>query len=81
MVIGTFELFMTGTSQSTNDTMKVLTLVTALVGLMGVMAGIMGMNFTTELFESGTPGFALTIAGMLLISLTIFIIARLRRWL
>jgi len=48
---------------------------------MGVIAGVMGMNFTTELFESGTPGFALTIAGMLVISLTIFVIARLRRWL
>ncbi len=81
MVIGTFELFMTGTSQSTNDTMKVLTLVTALVGLMGVMAGIMGMNFTTELFESGTPGFALTIAGMLILCASIFVVARLRRWL
>lgn len=77
MVIGTFELFMTGTSQSTNDTMKVLTLVTALVGLMGIM----GMNFTTELFESGTPGFALTIAGMLILCASIFVVARLRRWL
>ena len=81
MVIGTFELFMTGTSQSTNDTMKVLTLVTVLVGLMGVIAGTMGMNFTTELFEAGTPGFALTIVGMIILCLIILSIARLRRWL
>ncbi len=81
MVIGTFELFMTGTSQSTNDTMKALTLITLLVGLMGVIAGTMGMNFTTEFFESGTPGFVLTIASMFLLTIAIMAVARWRRWL
>src|SRR5687768_1322493 len=75
MVIGTFELFMTGTSQSTNDTMKALTLITLLVGLMGVIAGAMGMNFTTEFFEVGTPGFVLTIAGMFVLTIAILIVA------
>lgn len=81
MVIGTFELFMTGTSQSTNDTMKVLTLVTALVGLIGVIAGIMGMNFTTEFFETGNRGFITVIAGMFLLTASILAVARWRRWL
>jgi Mg2+ and Co2+ transporter CorA len=81
MVIGTFELFMTGTSQSTNDTMKVLTLVTLVVGLMGVIAGTMGMNFTTGFFESGTPGFVSTIAGMFLLTVAVMAVARWRRWL
>jgi len=81
MVIGTFELFMTGTSQSTNDTMKVLTLVTVLVGLIGVIAGIMGMNFNVEFFQSGAFGFGIVIAGMIVLAISILAIARRRGWL
>ncbi len=80
MVIGTFELFMTGTAQNTNDTMKVLTLVTVLVGITGVIAGIMGMNFRFGFFESGLTGFLIVIGGMVLLVGAILALARRRGW-
>ncbi|HUP27018.1 MAG TPA: CorA family divalent cation transporter [Chloroflexia bacterium] len=80
MIIGTFELFMTGTSQSTNETMKVLTVVTVLVGAMGVIAGIMGMNFQADFFSSGTEGFYAVLGGMIVLLVLILVIARWRKW-
>ncbi len=81
MVIGTFELFMTGTAQSTNDTMKVLTLVTVIVGVTGVLAGVMGMNFTIGFFESGLTGFLIVVASMVLLAGGLLALARWRDWL
>jgi Mg2+ and Co2+ transporter CorA len=81
MVLGSFELFMTGTAQSTNDTVRVLTVVTVLIGLTGVIAGVMGMNFPLALFDSGAVGFAAVLAGMAATVAAVLLLARARGWL
>jgi Mg2+ and Co2+ transporter CorA len=61
--------------------MRVLTFVTVLLGTLGVVAGAMGMNFTTPLFESGATGFWITIGAMGLIAVVATLLARWRNWL
>ena len=80
LVVGSFELFTTRTAQRTNDTMRVLTFFTVLLGSLAVLAGVLGMNFTVDFFHSGAEGFWITIASMagLVVSATLF--ARWRRW-
>ena len=81
MVIGTFELFMTSTAQDTNETMKVLTVATVLIGVAGVTAGVMGMNFELGFYSMAEIGFFMVVAGMILLSGVFLLFARWRRWL
>ena len=80
LVVGSFELFTTRTAQRTNDTMRVLTFFTALLGTLAVVAGVLGMNFTVAFFQSGSQGFWITIASMAAVVLAATVFARWRRW-
>lgn len=80
LVVGSFELFTTRSAQRTNETMRVLTFVTVLLGTLGVVAGAMGMNFKTPLFDSGAAGFWITIGAMALIAVVATLLARWRDW-
>ena len=46
LLLGSFDVFMTRTAQRTNDTMKVLALVTVLLLPGSLIAGLLGMNVT-----------------------------------
>jgi Mg2+ and Co2+ transporter CorA len=81
LVVGSFELFTTRSAQRTNETMRVLTFVTVLLGTLAVVAGVLGMNFRAPLFETGAEGFWITIAAMALIALAATVAARWRHWL
>jgi Mg2+ and Co2+ transporter CorA len=80
LVVGSFELFTTRTAQRTNETMRVLTFVTVLLGSLAVAAGVLGMNFDAPFFQSGALGFWTAIAGMTLVVLAALVFARWRRW-
>lgn len=80
LIIGSFELFATRTAQGTNDTMRVLTFVTVLLGSLSVLAGVLGMNFEVPFFRSGQKGFVATIVAMLLLAGAAVGVARWRRW-
>ncbi|MBX3712871.1 MAG: hypothetical protein KF800_12995 [Lysobacter sp.] len=80
LVIGCFELFSSRTALSTNQTMRILTFLTVLIGTMAVVTGIFGMNFDTRLFDSAT-GFWITIGGMATTAVLVLLVARWRRWL
>ncbi len=80
LVVGSFELLATRVAQKTNDTMRVLTFVTVLMGLLALVAGVLGMNFPLPLFQSGVHGFLLVVACMLGFSLLAVGVAVLRRW-
>lgn len=81
LVVGSFELFASRTAQQTNELVKVLTFLTAIIGFCAAVAGIFGMNFETNLFSTGDVGFYATIAFLLFITLALWATARLRRWL
>jgi Mg2+ and Co2+ transporter CorA len=81
LVVGSFELFATRTAQQTNELVKVLTYLTAVVGVCAAVAGVFGMNFETQFFSAGDAGFYMTIAGLVVITIVATVIARWRRWL
>jgi len=81
LVVGSFELFASRTAQQTNELVKVLTFLTALIGFCAAIAGVFGMNFETDFFSTGDTGFYTTIATLLLITLAFTVTARWKKWL
>ncbi len=80
LVVGSFELFATRTAQRTNDTMRALTVFTVLIGILAVLAGVLGMNFPAPFFQSGARGFWTAVAVMAAIVIAALGLARWRRW-
>jgi magnesium transporter len=81
LVLGSFNVYSTLTAQRTNDTMKVLTLVTVLLLPGSVIAGLLGMNVTVPLNKDDPMSFWFVIAGVLVLAVVIIIVARRRGWL
>jgi magnesium transporter len=78
-LLGSFDLVMTRTGQRTNDVMRVLTVVSAVLLPSIVIAGAMGMNFQIPFFDD--PGnYLLVVVLMALLALLILGVARLRHW-
>jgi len=80
MVAGSFEILMARTSQRTNDTMKLLTLISAALLPSAVIAGVLGMNFKQPFFDLSYL-FWLVIALMAVLMITVGVVARWRNWL
>jgi Mg2+ and Co2+ transporter CorA len=80
LVVGAFELLSMRAAQKTNETMRVLTYVTVLLGTLALTAGILGMNFDMPLFHTGTVGFVVATGAMLLGALLSLAIAKWRKW-
>ena len=81
LVLGSFNVYSTLTAQRTNDTMKVLTLVTVLLLPGSVIAGLLGMNVIVPLNKDDPMSFWYVIAGVLLLAVVITMVARRRGWL
>ncbi|HUQ98343.1 MAG TPA: CorA family divalent cation transporter [Gemmatimonadaceae bacterium] len=80
VVVGSFELFTSRTGQQTNDLVKVLTFLTAIVGFCAAIAGLMGMNFKLAFFDTGLTGFAMVTGGLVSVALISVVYARYRDW-
>ena len=80
-MVGSFELLATRLSQRTNESMRVLTFYTVLIGSLAVVAGVLGMNFKAPLFETGAVGFWGVVAGMVGVVLLALWAARRKGWL
>ena len=80
LLLGTFEIYMGRTAQDANDTMKLLTLLSAVLLPGVVLAGVMGMNFQMPFFEA-TDNFWLVIGAMVAFGVAILGVARWRGWL
>jgi magnesium/cobalt transport protein CorA len=80
LVVGSFDLFATRAAQRTNETMRVLTFVTVLMGSLSLIAGVMGMNFGLPIFEAGQRGFWTVIGVMAVVSAIALVVGRWRRW-
>ena len=80
LLLGTFDIYMGRTAQDANDTMKVLTLLSAVLLPGVVLAGVMGMNFQMPFFDV-TDNFWLVIGAMVAFGVAILGVARWRGWL
>ncbi|MDQ3713908.1 MAG: magnesium transporter CorA family protein [Acidobacteriota bacterium] len=79
-VLSLFDLYTTKNSHLMNKTIKRLTFITLLVGGLGAIAGVWGMNFEVEYFKSAETGFWLTISAMVFLILGLTTIAKLKNW-
>jgi magnesium transporter len=81
LVVGSFELFTTRATMSVNHTMQVLTFATVLIGVLAVVAGVLGMNFEAPFFASGERGFWTAVVSLGLIAVGAIVLGRRRGWL
>ena len=81
LVLGSFNVYATLTAQRTNDTMKILTLVTVLLLPGSMIAGLLGMNVIVPLNKDDPMSFWLVIGGVLTLAIVIMVVARVRGWL
>lgn len=77
--MGSLNIVMTRTAQRTNDVMKMLTVISAVLLPALVIAGILGMNFRQSFFER-TELFWVVVVVMVALGAGIVAFARHRRW-
>src|SRR3954469_13892012 len=77
--LSAFDLYATKSAQLTNIFIQRLTFLTLVTGTLGVVAGILGMNYKVDFFDSPN-GFWLTVVGMIFFTVGATIYARRRRW-
>jgi magnesium transporter len=78
-IVGSFDVLIARTGHRTNDIMKVLTLTSVILLPGALIAGVMGMNFKVDFFES-TWLFYIVVAGILAIAAVTVGAAKLRDW-
>jgi Mg2+ and Co2+ transporter CorA len=80
LLLGTFDIHMGRSAQDTNDVMKVLTLLSAVLLPAVVLAGVMGMNFQPPFF-SNPDNFWVVVGAMAALAVAILVLVRWRGWL
>lgn len=79
LLVGSFDIYLGGAANRSNDVMKALTVLSAVLLPSVVLAGVMGMNFKLDFFEN-VDNFMLVIGGMLVFAVALLAFARYRRW-
>jgi Mg2+ and Co2+ transporter CorA len=79
LLIGSFDVFMARHAERTNDIMKTLTILNAILLPAAVVAGVMGMNFALGFFENA-GNFWLVVGLMVAMAAAIISFSRWRRW-
>lgn len=77
-VLSLFDLYTTRASHKMNQTMRTLTFVTIVFGALGVIAGVMGMNFEVGFFKL-SDGFWLTLLGMAILVGSLALVAKMKK--
>ncbi|MFT3807231.1 magnesium transporter CorA family protein [Arenimonas sp.] len=80
LVTGSFGLFSSRMSLRTNQQMQVLTFATVVIGVLAVLAGVLGMNFDAPFFRSAGTGFWTAVSCMALLTIGSAWLGRRRRW-
>lgn len=80
VVQGSFELFNTRLTEATNVLIRRLTFLSLMLGVVGAVAGVFGMNFQTPYTESGVRGFWLVIATLGILIVVAAVVSRWRKW-
>jgi magnesium transporter len=79
LLVGSFDIYLGGAAHRTNEVMKVLTILSAVLLPGVVLAGVMGMNFKLGFFDQA-DNFWLVIGGMVAMAVAILAVARNRHW-
>ena len=79
LLVGSIDVFLSEAAQRTNEVMKALTILSAILLPSVVLAGIMGMNFKMPFFDD-TNNFYFVIGGMAIFAVGLLVFARIRHW-
>lgn len=79
-LLGTYDIYMGRLAQRSNDVMKALTVLSAILLPSVVLAGVMGMNFKVAFFDQSSY-FFVVVAAMGAMAIAILGVARWREWL
>ena len=79
LLLGTFDIHMGRAAQDSNETMKVLTLTSAVLLPAVVLAGVMGMNFKLSFFDD-PDNFWIVIGAMAAFGVSLLVLAKWQRW-
>jgi Mg2+ and Co2+ transporter CorA len=79
LLVGSFDIYLGRAAQRTNEVMKALTVLSAVLLPSVVLAGVMGMNFKADFFEPPS-NFWVVIGAMAALAIGILGVARARRW-
>jgi Mg2+ and Co2+ transporter CorA len=80
LAYSSFQLFSTRTAESTNDLVRRLTFITMLLGVIGAIAGIFGMNFETPYAHLGAVGFWSVVGLMVLLVAAALLVGHRKGW-
>jgi magnesium transporter len=80
-LIGTFDIYMSRMAQRTNDTVKILTIVSVLLLPTGVIAGFMGMNIRAPYTNDDPVVFWIVLVAIVVVAALTLVALRARRWL
>jgi Mg2+ and Co2+ transporter CorA len=80
LLLGSFEVYMTRTAQRTNEIMKVLALISALLLPGSLIAGLLGMNMPGPFAPDDPRAFWIVVAVIVALAAVTLAAARLRRW-
>jgi magnesium transporter len=79
LLIGAFDVYMATAAQRSNDVMKALTILSAILLPAVVLAGVMGMNFKIGFFDD-PANFWLAVGAMLALAVLVLATSRWRGW-
>jgi Mg2+ and Co2+ transporter CorA len=80
LLLGSFEVYMTRTAQRTNEIMKVLALISALLLPGSLIAGLLGMNMPGPFAPDDPRAFWIVVAVIVALAAVTLAAARVRRW-
>lgn len=80
IVTGSYNLYISNVGQRTNQQLRVLTFLSAVLLPMTVIAGLFGTNFTLSEYTTA-EGFYVMLAGMVLITVALLVFFHRRHWL
>lgn len=75
-----FDLFTTRTAETTNTLIRRLTFISIMLGALGGVAGVFGMNFDTPYQKTGLLGFWAVVVTFAVISAGAAVLGRIRKW-
>ena len=81
VIVGSFDLYTARVTQDTNQLVKALTLATVIIGVIGAVAGVFGMNFDTPISHTGLPGFLAVTGILIFLSIAIITVGFWQKWL
>lgn len=80
LVVDALGLLSNQLAVKTHRTMRLLTAVTVVTGFLGVVAGVLGMNFQAHIFDAGNSGFLITVGAFITLGVVGILIGRHLKW-